>query len=68
MQRPRSNPLLEGGGIELQAEAGFEPCAQDDELLEADKAEAAPARADARTNASTSARSNASRLGFFTHL
>ena len=63
MQRPRSNPLLEGG-IELQAEAGFEPCAQDDELLEADKAEAAPARADARTNASTSARSNASRLGF----
>ena len=69
MQRPRSNPLLEGGGIELQAEAGFEPCAQDDELLEADKAEAAPARADARTNASrpthTGARTNASRLGFW---
>ena len=81
MQRPRSNPLLEGGGIELQPEAGFEPCAQDDELLEADKAEAAPARADARTNASrpthtgartntsrpthTGARTNASRLGFW---
>ncbi|KAH8048695.1 succinate transmembrane transporter [Aureococcus anophagefferens] len=69
MQRPRSNPLLEGGGIELQDEAGFEPCAQDDELLEADKAEAAPARADARTNASrpahTGARTNASRLGFW---
>ncbi|KAH8044901.1 succinate transmembrane transporter [Aureococcus anophagefferens] len=67
--RPRSNPLLEGGGIELQDEAGFEPCAQDDELLEADKAEAAPARADARTNASrpahTGARTNASRLGFW---